>query len=367
MNDSSEKVAIITFQGNFNYGNRLQNYAVDTIYKGMGISPTSLVLRRRQKLLTRLKREVKSAFGISGVSPEQMMTLERAAAFERFNSMMSFQVVDSLDDELIESFDWFSVGSDQIWYLDKGKEDEDWRFLQFVPASKRITVSPSFGRDLLGNAEGRRLRRYLDGFVNISVREERGAEFIKLYTGKEATVTCDPTLVLKPEDWRIVSDDRLTPKEPYVFTYLLGGIGPEAADVLEKATDHFRIPVIQLSDSQKQGEPDAGPAEFISLIDNAIHVITDSFHAAVFSCIMQTPLTIIHRQGGANMFGRLETLASMLGIEQKVYGSSKYNYALAAEYGGVPEAIDCERQKFMSFLRGCLETQQEKTRGARCD
>ena len=54
--------------------------------------------------------------------------------------------------------------------------------------------------------------------------------------------------------------------------------------------------VINLSDRSKAGEPDAGPAEFISLIDNAAHVVTDSFHAAVLAN-SQDPLHGIQARG----------------------------------------------------------------------
>lgn len=152
-----------------------------------------------------------------------------------------------------------------------------------------------------------------------------------------------------------MSDERCTPAGPYVFTYLLGGVGGEAFDVLDKTTNHGRIPVVSLSDRQKPGEPDAGPAEFIDLIDHATHVVTDSFHAAVFSSILHTPLTIVHREGGASMFSRLEQLSEMLGIKEKVYGSSAYDLTKAACYEGVDDAIAREREKFMSYLKGCLD------------
>ena len=172
--------------------------------------------------------------------------------------------------------------------------------------------------------------------------------------GINPEVICDPTLVLTSEDWRSVADGRLTPSEPYVFTYLLGGVGSEARDVLPKVTDGGRIPVIPLSDRQKPGEPDAGPAEFISLIDNAQHVITDSFHAAVFASILETPFTIVHREGGENMFSRLEQLSHMLGIEFKVFGSPSFDIARSKDHEGVSEAIGRERKKFMDYLEACL-------------
>ncbi len=125
--------------------------------------------------------------------------------------------------------------------------------------------------------------------------------------------------------------------------------------MLESVTRRGEIPVVPLSDRQKPGEPDAGPAEFISLIDNAEHVVTDSFHAAVFASILQTPLTIVHREGGESMFSRLEQLSRMLGIENKVYGSSDFDLARGGDYEGVPEAIERERRRFVEFLEGCLD------------
>lgn len=357
MSKKDINVALITFQGRHNYGNRLQNYATERIYEELGFSPVSLVLNRRERAPIRAKRAVKKLLRKVDIPIEMTLSQERLKAFDSFNSLMTFRIVQDLNDTFVEKYDFFSVGSDQIWYLDPNHIDEDWRFMQFVPPRKRLTISPSLGMDNLGLREGRRLRSYLFEYPYLSVREYEGAEIIKKYVDRDAVVTCDPTLVLPAEKWRAVADDHLTPDDTYVFVYLLGGAGAEANDVLEHVTDHGRIPVVPLSDRQKPGEPDAGPAEFISLVDRATHVVTDSFHAAVFSSILQTPLTIVRREGGASMFSRLETLSKTLGIEEKVCGSPEYDLSRAGDYEGVPEAIDRERQRFMSYLEGCLDGQ----------
>lgn len=355
-------VAIVTFQGRFNYGNRLQNYAVDRIYKNLGLVPSSLILNRNNPLTVRLREMIRS-FARPGVCPEKSMSMERLAAFDRFNEKMNFLEVNSLNSELVQSFQLFSVGSDQIWYLDKGHKDEDWRFLTFVPPVKRITMSPSLGRNEVGSVEGERLARYLSSYPRISVREARGAELIKQYVGRDAVVTCDPTLAIPAETWRVESDSRKTPLGKYVLTYLLGDVNPEVSDVLPSITKNGQIPIVSLSDHETCDEPKAGPSEFISLIDSATHVVTDSFHAAVFSSILQTPLTIVHRLGGSSMFSRLETLAQTLGIEHKIYGSPEFDLARAGDYEGVPEAIERERRKFMDYLEGCLDAQLPGWRG----
>ena len=350
-------INIVTIQGNWNYGNRLQNYAVAEVYRSFGLTPKSLILRDGDAIFNALKLKIKRfVFPIikkQFSEPELMMTNERTLAFRRFSKRIDFRIVHSLS-EIASSDDWFSVGSDQVWSTCYLPEMDEWYFLEGVRADKKIALAPSIGLDSLDKEQAYRLAKAVEGYVYLSVREKRGAEIIRDVTGLDAKVICDPTLVLSAEEWRAVADGRCTPAEPYVLTYLLGGVGAEASDVLDKVTDHGRIPVVPLSDRQKPGEPDAGPAEFIDLIDHASHVVTDSFHAAVFSSILHTPLTIVHREGGASMFSRLEQLSQTLGIEEKVYGSPSYDLARAGEYEGVDEAIGRERERFMDFLVGCL-------------
>ena len=348
-------IGIVTLSGMFNYGNRMQAYATSNIYSQLGFRPFLLEINRGLSPIDNIKLAVHKLLGHKIDDPDSLMTKDRKDAFRRFNRLVETVQVSSTNDPYISALEYLSVGSDQVWNPYFMSSYEDWFMLDFVPSERKIALSPSIGIDELNDKQARRFAKSLRSYKAVSVRERRGAELIRECSGIDAEVICDPTLVLPAEEWRAVADGRCTPDEPYVFTYLLGGVGAEAADVLDKVTDHGRIPVIPLSDRQKPGEPDAGPAEFIDLIDHAAHVVTDSFHAAVFSSILQTPLTIVHREGGASMFSRLEQLSEMLGIEEKVYGSPPYDLARAGEYDGVPEAIVREREKFMTYLEGCLD------------
>lgn len=357
----TKKVGIITLPGNFNYGNRLQCYALAEILLHVGVEPYVLererAFRWHRRAYYSLKEAVQRArAGGVGANPEKMRTPGRVEAFERFGRNIPITTLRGSGYSARDKFDLFMVGSDQVWNPDGIRHQEDWYFATFARPVQRVAVAASLGiGDFASDRQAKRVAKGVGGFLRVSVREERGAELIRECAGIDARVICDPTLVLSAERWRAVSDGRLTPFEPYVFTYLLGGVGAEAEGVLDQVTDCGRVPVVPLSDRQKPGEPDAGPAEFVDLIDHATHVVTDSFHAAVFSSILQTPLTVVHREGGAGMFSRLEQLSRMLGIEEKVYGSSSYDLALAGEYGGVSEAIDRERNKFMDYLGGCLD------------
>lgn len=350
-------VGIVTLPGHFNYGNRLQCYAVSQIYNKCGLSSEELVLAPRFRIKRTAIRFARKLLNIERVNPEDMMSEARKAAFDRFDSRVQSRIIERLDSCLIDEYDLFSVGSDQTWNPSQYAYNEDWFFLQFARPEQRIALAPSLGVDSVTRRQSRQIERGVRDFPALSVREDKGAEIIRKCSGRESAVICDPTLVLSPDEWRNVSDARLTPCTPYVLTYLLGGIGADAGKVLNCVTNQGKLPVISLSDREKPEEPPAGPSEFISLIDGASHVVTDSFHAAVFSCVLQTPLTIVHRGGGSKLFSRLETLAQSLEITHKIYGHKDFDISRAGDYREVPKAIRRERCRFMCYLENCLDNQ----------
>lgn len=346
-------VGIVTLQGKTNYGNRLQNYAVAKLYEQLGCKVTTLLRESRSNLKRRVLELARNVVHPGMALKNSQGDAERIAAFERFDSALRFQVINEFDNNISDSFDYFSVGSDQVWNLGRMSDNDRWYYLKFARTEQRIALAPSIGVSQLDNSQMKRLANGVSGFPHLSVREQRGAELIKECSGLEAKVICDPTMVLQSEDWRHVADSRLTPAGPYVFAYLLGDRNPAATEVLEAVT-RGGIPIVNLSDKARPGEPSAGPAEFISLIDSASHVVTDSFHAAVFSAILQTPLTIVRREGGAGMFSRIETLGKMLNIEHKIYGLPNFDIARAGDYEGISKAIERERGEFMKYMEACL-------------
>ena len=61
-----------------------------------------------------------------------------------------------------------------------------------------------------------------------------------------------------------------------------------------------------------------GPDEFVGLISKAKMVLTDSFHATVFSIIYEKPFVVYDRQGsGKKMGSRLSSLLEMCGLNDR--------------------------------------------------
>lgn len=348
-----ERVGIVTLQGKYNYGNRLQNYATTSIFEKMGFEVESLLLTRKPCLREKARRGVKRMLRRAADAPESLMSSERLKSFESFNSLMKFREVSQPNDLSVRDYSFFAVGSDQVWNPYHFRYNEDWYFLKFCEADKRVALSPSIGLDELTPRQARHLSRGVKGFNVLSIREKRGAELLQS-CGYDAPIICDPTLVLSRNSWSSVANDRLTPTDPYVFTYLLGGVGTEAKMILDVLVNKRNLSIVSLADREGPGDLPAGPAEFISLISNASHIVTDSFHAAVFASIFEIPLTIVRREGGAKMFSRLESLSETLGIQKKIYGFRDYSLTHAEDYEGVAHAISREREEFMGYLNKCL-------------
>lgn len=377
-NRSRGRVGIVTLPGNYNYGNRLQLFAEIRIYESLGYEPVSLVFRRRERPLAHPNRIIRRLAGKQGTpSADSARPAGRTEAFGRFSRLIPERTYESLRDIETGSYAYFSVGSDQVWnpnggmvgardgltkkiyhsIVDPGeaRDASDWLFLRFADRGQRIALAPSIGADSVDARQARWLADGVSCFDSLSVREERGAEIIRECSGREAEVVCDPTLALPRREWAELADDRLTPKGPYVLAYLLGGPSGESEAVLSAVTDGGAIPVTPLSDKSRRGEPDAGPLEFLSLVGHASHVVTDSFHASVFSAIFERPLTIVHRAGAGPMFSRLQALANALGLQDKIYGDESIDLPRHASYEGVADAIAREREKFLEYLESALD------------
>lgn len=322
----SNRVGIVTLGGNFNYGNKLQNYAVQRIYQALGFETKTLTYGGLSPVSWARHTAAKMLYPAAEADPESVMGERRVRAFNEFSSRIETQAVGDSLSRLPDQYDYFSVGSDQVWNP-RGIDSYKWMFLKFARPSQRIALAPSIGVSEIRSPYARHMMKAgLRGFSHLTVREEEGARLIKELTGQEATVVIDPTLMLDSDEWRKVSDDSDCPTEPYVFSYVLGKKTFELEKHIEELTNDGELSIVSLSDRSRSGEIDAGPAEFISLIDHAQHVVTDSYHAAVFSILMGTPLTIFRREGGSSsgMFSRLETLANKFDLWGCVFGDERF-------------------------------------------
>jgi hypothetical protein len=301
-----KRIAIVTIYGEENYGNRLQNYAVYRYLSEMGFACETIVIQKPQAWKTKLRKTVKRVLCETIVKNNEQ---NRNNSFSKFTkTYIPTRKIESAYDlgKLSQEYDFFVVGSDQVWNPCFGGFQNyfDEMFLTFAPREKRVCFSPSFGVSSIPAEWKKSFSDALDGFEEISVREKTGVKIVSELTGKTAICLPDPTLLFDADAWQKISRE---PKEDgFAFTYFLGE-RPE--ELLPKNGK-----IVDIMDKTSGAYYKYNPSDFIGFIKKADVVYTDSFHACVFAILFGKPFCVLERRDGYNsMSSRIQSLLEEFG------------------------------------------------------
>lgn len=345
-----KKIGIITINDNDNYGNRLQNYAVQEIIKKVGGEAYNIenYIQFNSRKHYFVKRFLYRNFP-RNYSERQTRT-ER---FKDFNKLISYYNGIYCPYKKYDFFDYIFSGSDQVWNPEFAADDAT--LLRYFPANKRIAIAASFG---VSSIPDERVKEYADElgkFKAISVREEDGAEIVKNLTEKDAEILVDPTMMLGAEEWRCISKPPTKlPEKKYILTYFLSEKNKCAKTLIKGLEKDYHV--ISLNDNEDDIARDAGPREFLYLFNNAELILTDSFHACVFSILFNKPFVVYDRQNsGRGMNSRIDTLLRKFDLMRKHYGVGLENNIWEHNYGNLEEILEIERRKFVDFVRSAID------------
>ncbi len=298
------KIGIITFHCSYNYGSALQAYALQRYLEKIGIDAEDINYISEDFYQYRLFRPQKYIQSVRYMVFDFLFLYrhqKRKKAFCQFVNnyirLSKKRYAESNISDANHEYDCFISGSDQIWNTDCTKGVIPAFFLSFAKKNKkRIAYAPSVGHEAIKREYADELKQYLSKYDYLSVREKTSILIMKeIVPNMNVECVADPTLLLEQKDY-----DRITPKiigGDYIFLYML-----EWNDSVIKYTKELsqskKIPVYYLinRDSFKPfrcfGRNDKdlygiGPEDFIAYIRNAKYVVTNSFHATVFSIIYQ--------------------------------------------------------------------------------
>ena len=232
-------------------------------------------------------------------------------------------------EKTINQYDIFITGSDQVWnWVDAPEARLNVFFLRFVPDDKlKIAYAPSIACPYIPD----NLKQYYYDSINrldaVSIREKSSLDLFPDDLRKKITPVCDPTLLLNGEQWckSLNLDEKKT--EQYIFLYLLNPSKSDRKIVkrLSKITGLKVItsPNITMSPTSYDyhladiDDFNMGPKEFVNYIKDASLVLTNSFHAAVFSIQFHTPFYVIKRESKVSMSSRLDSLLDDYGLKDR--------------------------------------------------
>lgn len=337
------RIGILTLPLHTNYGGILQAYALQTVLERMGHEVVVIDQERRKFVIPLHKRYLVYAKRII----EKYLLRKNIHIFlEDYNKKIT-PIIEKNTRKFIEEYiktkyysrlseidekeyDAIVVGSDQIWRPIYFNEDiKENAFLYFTKdwtQCKRIAYAPSFGSEMweYSPLETRRIKDMIGKFSYISVREETGKTMCKEYLGCKAEVVLDPTLLLRREDYINLINNRnisIEHKSEMLLVYILD-MNSYKKNIIEKISSELNIKPYYVSSMVEN--PTASiedriqkPVElWLNGFREAKYVITDSFHACVFSIIFNKPFAVL--PNNFRGLSRFETLLKTFGLDDRV-------------------------------------------------
>ena len=375
------KIAIVTLSGYFNYGNRLQNYALQETLEGLNFdvetiknNNTKIISKPRGSLLSRIKG--KSPVLIYKILKNKFSTYRHRDIIEKRTEMFkefTIKYIKEIDCMILDKgiikhlpfeYDYFVTGSDQVWNPDYLLGTST-NFLTFAPADKRISYAASFGISTIPSKWVADYKKCLSNMKHLSVREEAGAKIIKDLTGREAPVHIDPTLLLTKEKWlSIAKEANNKPKGSYLLTYFLGGVPEIYKKQIKRIVEENKLEIINLGDIKERETYMTGPSEFIDYINSCSVLYTDSFHGSVFSILLEKPFVVCDRKDTDNdssMYSRINTLLDKFNLNSRRIENIKTDEEIFnIDYTHIPHILEKEREKAFNYLKEALDMKGKK-------
>lgn len=358
----NKKVGTISFHCQYNYGSALQAWALQTsVEKLDGYSCDQLNFYYEE--------DMKSNYDIRWKAGFVVLLLDLFTWFKnqkRKKAYLSFhkeflhftkQTKDWHDlSKIAFPYKYLIAGSDQIW--NPCIVHTDAYFLPFANDEQiRISYAPSISIDRIPTDKEELFGKHLTHFKNISIREINCVEQLKKITGKDIECVLDPTMLLEPIDYeKLMQGYKIELPKNYIFVYCLHLSDLKTLVLTAKKIARKRN--LKIVYFNKFDLPLGGknifkydPRAFIYCIKNAKIVLSNSFHACVFSILYQKQFACLPVGGSES---RLTTLFSKLKIEDR-FIQKVDDEIPEIDYTVVNQHLSEHRKKSWDYLMNSLD------------
>ena len=362
-----KKVGIVTIHKINNYGAALQAYALNRHIRSLGHEAKTIDFRTyRVAESYQLLHKVEGKMDLVRNAQALLYAGKLRRRKSRFDDFLAQNVPmtdrayysDAELREAVLDFDTYICGSDQIWNTHCRNYDDAF-ILSFARGrGKRISYAASLGASSIHPDMQDRFRRELSDYQAVSVREMDAVDIIEPLAGQKVCHVCDPVLLLTPDQWREAAAGPLL-KEPYIFFYHVKGDIPGMRDYLRDLSRKTGMKVVAVTMNLREMlYPnvkcyDAGPREFLSLIEHADYVVTNSFHATAFSLLLRKKFMVFTpKRSGPS---RLTSILTTAGLMDRVWGKDCAPIEAQIDYDRAWEKLTPFVEQSRQFLHGQLE------------
>lgn len=310
------KIGLLTYHYSNNYGGVLQSYSLYKYLESKGFEveiinyiPSYVNLENifyatglRKNIFKMKKADIIPISNlINRISIKKKYSKSIVRKFNSFrnkNMRISSHVDENDLHTVLNDYKTIIVGSDQVW--SPGERSKKIYFLDYDKfQGQRISYAADSTIEHINNKHYENLRRSLNNFDAISVRNEHSFQFVKKVTNVDAEIVVDPTLLWDFKNIDDHIDDHLY-SEGYILVYVLGKeIDGSNTQLIKKIREKYgdlkviaiTIPTRKFNKCNYADEVvyDLGPEGWLNLFKKATFVLTDSFHGTLFSLKFKRP------------------------------------------------------------------------------
>ena len=355
-----KKVGIITIHIGTNFGSVLQTIATSIYIKSLGyfpfiinyIPPRATLKRYLSGALTSIKRMLWRTLNL----PIFLINRKIYTSYLKKHVNLSdpFHSNDSLD-SIYPKAEFYITGSDQVWNSIYNEGVDGHYYLDGIDDTvKKISLSSSFGRESLDDQEAQKVKKLLNRYHAISVREDSGVKILE-NIGIDSIQLLDPTFLLNRTEWMAYMSPRIE-KEPYILIYTpYNTVDKEviyqSARVLAKGSNKKIVSFSWNLKPESLADRTiffANPGDFLSLMYHADFVITNSFHGTAFSINLNKQFWVFQPSAFST---RIESILNLTGLRGRMLTSTIEEENLTTiDYVPVNKILEAERGRSREFL-----------------
>jgi len=359
----NKKIGVVSYNihCNFtNYGSALQSYALCKTIEKLGYKPYLIdycpdCLKDANPLNPYKKvwdKDIKTHTLIKKSMPYIKVNHKKFQDFysKKFNLTKEFNSLNFNQTKNI--IDSYVCGADTIFCIDEFGFDDGYYANYECMKNNAISYAPSFGDCKFDKSNINKIKKLLQNFKAISLRENKYINLIASLTNKKIYRVIDPTLLLdKNEYLKIASKHKI--KEKYILLYSRR-TNLKMNYFVEKLSNIKGLKIVEISlniDNKNKGhimKYDAGVEEFITLIKHAEYVVTNSYHGIIFSIIFNKQFYAFKRE---QCNSKIDELLIMFHLKRRL----RQNIKNIIDYSKINLIIKKQRRNAMLYLRNSLK------------
>jgi len=351
------KIGILTFHEIYNPGAYLQAYATLKTLRDLGHDANVINYTAPKHRFRPWKRLVRRPHGILLNFREWVDSFIRNNAFAKVLAhLRPTRRLKSHADLESEHFDAVIVGSDIVWnYQSKQWGDDPVYFGHHLNCDKLVAYAASCGSLDINLSPPAFVKEGLGKFNAISVRDPNTAEMVNRQTGISPKIVLDPTFLLNMEAMKLPACKYA---KPYLLVYAMPRqLSQSAIYAIISYAKKKKMKIISICYRNAWADindVDVNPFDWLTYINNADCVFTNTFHGTIFSIRLRkrfaTEFHDLVRSKTKPLLESLNLFRHVLSVDN----SLENILLLEPDYAKIESRIHCATENNINFLKTAL-------------